>query len=328
MLSFYTDSKCAKVDATMHSINYTHSAETNDGLHDFNCDGTVDYTATNIYAGSCTTPFIPVITTYGVVNLCFGAKNGSYHGHHYNVFQKSQCNATYGTVHTWVSGASHYNQSLGCRADYTSDPNVSYVKPTCSYYYTFSSIPIYAEISDCVYDGESQFPQMETNIDTIPSNQPVKAVYTFEFGLSPDTVDDMANTSYSFCDITYLSYFEELFTGAEINVTWQCTKDKFNKELVQLSSVDVQVTVAVFSLTYFNGTVKSCNNYQLESLLHELLHAYPYSIDYVVCSTRVITTTTTATPTTTITKAKSVGHMEAINFVVLMICFVMSMYIL
>jgi len=269
--------------------NYTKSDVGIDGLYDFNCNGTVDYLKTTEYVGPCNSSII-TITTYAVTNACFGL-NITLSNITYRAYQRTQCNATHGIVDVYVSKYPYFDTDIGCATSgYTNQYDVSYIYPTCSYYYTYGFLIIYAEVSDCVYGGYSQRPQYYSNSKLITGNEQIKVNYTFSFEVVPTSIAYDKNYSVNLCNDTWISLLETQFPDCEIWLTTQCTTDQEDFDAVGLSTIDITAKVSCFK------NFGDCSSFNLSAAID---NDYREVYGSVTCT------------------KKSIGHMQGINVVVL-----------
>jgi hypothetical protein len=327
IVNTYTDAACKTLKK---QTNYTSADVTATGVYDFNCVGTVDYIETSIFVGGCTAK--PTLVTYGVVNVCFGFESITINSTTYTVYEKVQCTGDLGTISNFI-GPSTYAPSVGCspKQKYSQYYDDLLVEPTCSFYTTLLTESVYAQITDCVYNGVSQFPQIESNSDMYPGTD-FQTVYNYWFWVSPTESELITNdTTVDLCNIPWLSLFE-VFNGTQITVTTQCTTRPNIVEQTGLGSVFVEATIGFYQTPTINGTLIPCDFNGIELLLLQdyLDLLYPDGADVTGfnCTTQWITTSTAASveTTTAATTKSSLGNMQGVNFVALVLCFVF-MYI-
>jgi len=309
IVNSYSDSKCTSLTK---SQNYTTASRTITGLYDFNCVGTDDYLVTTINAGSCSTTdpsYFGTITTYGVVNQCFGFTTFSYHNGTFLSYEKAQCNATHGLVDIYAYFSS-YSTSLACSGTRPLSilNNVSVVYPTCTYYYTSLGIKVYAQVADCVYNGYSQLPQYYNNsADFTASSYKVGSNYNISFEAAPSTSAITADADVDLCGYNWPAFLEKYFPGCKYSLETQCTTYAADFDDTDLASIFVKAWVTCYtSNSQFTAT--SCSTSDLSSKIENT----NVTVSDYQCTDYI---------------SKSAGHTQAINFIVLAICFIMSLYI-
>jgi len=293
-------------------VNYTSSDITPTGLYDFNCVGTNDYVASNINVASCTTP-IATITAYGVVNACFGLKFVTV-ANTTLAYQNAQCNATHAIVNLYVSGPS-YSSTYGCSALYSVAAGTSYLNQSCEYYYTFGGLTIYAQVTDCVYNGYSQIPQYYDNsADFTASSYTLAANYTLAFDVSPSAYAISIDAPLDLCGYDWEKLIETNFPGCKFMLETQCTTYASDFDDTDLASIYVWASVMCYtsssSLTKYPG----CSSYNVTSMIGNA----NMTVSGLQCSSYIAPTTTAA---------PSVGYTQGINFIVLATGFLISLYI-
>jgi hypothetical protein len=309
MVSTYSGLTCSGNAKT--TTNYTASSVTSTGLYAFNCVGTNDYIATKVVVGSCDTPVI-TLTSYGVVNVCFGFGTTVYSNITLLTYQKAQCNATNGIVTVYVSGYPAYSSSIGCASSaYLVGSTVSYVQPECTYYYTLGSLVIYAQIEDCVYNDYSQFPQYYDNsADFTASSYTFAENYTISFDISPSETAIANNYPVDLCGENWEQWFTAWFPGCKFFLESQCTTYAADFEDTDLASISVWANVICYTSSSF--TYQDCASLNLESqLMNDNV-----TVSSVTCASYQEPKTTT-----------SAGFSQGINFIILAIGFTMSLYI-
>lgn len=327
IVNTYSDAACSKLKK---QTNYTSADVTATGVYDFNCVGTVDYIETSIFVSTCSAK--PTLVTYGVINLCFGFESITINNTAYLVYEKVQCTADLGTISNYI-GPSTYYPSLGCSPKQQASQYYDnlMVEPTCSFYTTLAGENVYAQITDCVYNQVSQFPQIETNSDMYP-NTDFKTIYDYWFWASPTQYElDINNTYLDVCGYPWFGVLETFFNGTQITVTTQCTTRPTNFEEPGLGSVSVQASIGFYQIPMANETLIPCDFTDLATLLQDYVDATiggEVNITGFGCTTQWITTSTAASveTTTAATTGSSLGNMQGVNFVALVLCFVF-MYI-
>jgi len=308
MVKYYSDSKCATF---VVQTNYTSASKTSTGLYGFNCVGTNDYLKTSISVGSCTSPSFSLVA-YGVVNTCFGLQSVVLNNvTHLNgtAYQKAQCNATHGTVDLSVSAYPVFDTSSGCSANaYTVKQSVSYVYPTCTYYYTAFGFTIYAQVSDCVYNGVSQLPKYYNNSAAVAGHNSVKANYTFSAVVAPTATAISNDDNVNLCGYDWASFFTSKFTGCYVDLVTQCTTDQSDFDDTGLSTISIWANVVCYDGSSL--TLSDCSTFGVNTSINAIDTTNLY-VDSYTCTSVL----------------KSFGNMQSINFVVLALCFVMSLYI-
>jgi len=300
-----TDTTCS--GTVSKTLKYNASTAMSNGTYQFFCNGTTDYMAVKLYVGACGSA--TTATVYNAINSCFQLTQRTNSNGSFDIYQQTQCTSAGASISMYAASAIPAYDTY-CDAElYSKLIGESGLNTTCAYYLTSEGEKVYAEMTDCVYDGYSQVLQTWNNSASFTNSKTTIQTIELAAVLAPYT-DTLADPK--LCGIDWFTTFEELFNGSYVAVSTECIAAE--GEYDPYSWIAIGVAVDVYTTYYYNCTALSA---QLAVSIIEItgtnLYVYSFSCNE----------TNYPYPTTTISTTAP-APMKAVSLFVLVVSLLAS----
>jgi len=238
-----TDTTCS--GTVSKTLKYNASTAMSNGTYQFFCNGTTDYMAVKLYVGACGSA--TTATVYNAINSCFQLTQRT-NGSIFDIYQQTQCTYEQATISTYASSAYPIYDTY-CSGVNTKLEGEAGLNTTCAYYLTSAGEKVFAEMTDCVYDGYTQFPQTWNNSASFTNSKTTVQTIQLSAVLAPAT-DTLADPK--LCGIDWFTTFEGLFNGSYVEVGTECIAEAGAYD--PYSWIAIAVEVDVYTTYYYNCT--------------------------------------------------------------------------